>query len=119
MKKCFGILIICLGVFSKAVMADSDEDLKLGSNGSQPLFSSCPLDYVYIGRNIIYGTESNYGYSPFYRNTTLREVRITDKETEISQNEFYGCTNLNNITIGDGVTTIGNWAFSGCQGLKR
>ncbi len=28
MKKCFGILIICLGVFSKAVMADSDEDIR-------------------------------------------------------------------------------------------
>jgi len=76
-------------------MENSESELKLGCNGgNKPLFSDCPLDSVYIGRNISYDTRSNYGYSPFYRNTSLRAVKITDKETEISQNEFYGCTNL-------------------------
>lgn len=98
-------------------IADSESTLTFGSDGSNPIFSSCPLDYVYIGRDISYSTSSSYGYSPFYRNTTLREVKITDKETEISENEFYGCTNLQKITIGDGVTTIGKWAFSGCSSL--
>ena len=103
---------------AKVTIADSETTLTLGSNGSSPIFSSCPLDYVYIGRDISYKTSSSYGYSPFYRNTTLREVKTTDKETEISENEFYGCTNLQTVTIGDGVTAIGNWAFSGCQSLK-
>ena len=103
---------------AKVIISDSNNDLNLGSNGNSPLFSSCPLDTVYIGRNINYSTSSNYGYSPFYRNTSLRAVKITDKETEISANEFYGCTNLQRVIIGDGVTTIGNWAFSGCQSLK-
>ena len=76
------------------------------------------MDYVYIGRDISYQTSSSYGYSPFYRNTSLREVKITDKETEISDNEFYGCTNLQTVTIGDGVNTIGNRAFSSCSSLK-
>ena len=99
------------------IMDDGQEaELKLGSNGISPLFSSCPLDSVYIGRNISYSTSSSYG-SPFYRNTSLRSVHITDKETEISPNEFYGCTNLKNVRIGDGVTTIGNWAFSGCSSI--
>ena len=75
-------------------IADRSTILTLGSNGSSPLFSSCPLDSVYIGGNISYQTASNYGYSPFYRNTSLRTVVITDEETEISANEFYGCTNL-------------------------
>ena len=103
------------------IMADreTDGDLKLGYNGSNPLFVDCPLDSVYIGRNISYSTSSSYGYSPFYRNTSLRSVTITDKETEISENEFYGCTNLQNVKIGDGVTSIGNWAFSGCSSLKN
>ena len=105
----------------KTVIMDDDEgegaELQLGSNGSNPLFASCPLDSVYIGRNITYSTSSSYGYSPFYRNTSLRSVKITDFETEISENEFYGCTNLQNVYIGDGVTTIGNWAFSGCSSL--
>ena len=93
--------------------------LTLGSNGKKPLFEDCPLDSVYIGRNILYNKISNYGYSPFYRNTSLRSVVITDKEEEISDNEFYGCTNLQNVKIGDGVTAIGNWAFSGCSGLQN
>jgi len=90
----------------------------LGGNGSSPLFSSCPLDSVYIGGDITYKTSSSYGYSPFYRNKTLRTVVITDKEDEISENEFYGCTNLQSFSIGDGVTKFGNWAFSGCSSLK-
>ena len=102
----------------KTVLMDEGEgELNLGSNGSSPLFVNCPLDTVYIGRNITYPTASNKGYSPFYRNTSLRSVSITDKETEISTNEFYGCTNLKNVRIGDGVTTIGDWAFSGCSSL--
>ena len=94
-----------------------DGSLFLSSNGLSPLFVSCPLDSVYIGRNINYNMSSSNGYSPFYRNTSLRSVVITDKETEISENEFYGCTNLKNVYIGDGVESIGNWAFSGCSNL--
>ena len=103
---------------SKVTIADSEATLTLGYKNGNSLFASCPLDYVYIGRDISYQTSSNYGYSPFYRNTSLRAVKITDKETEISENEFYGCTNLQQVEIGDGVTTIGNWAFSGCSSLK-
>ncbi len=91
--------------------------LQLGSNGSNPLFSDCPLNEVYIGRKLSYNTRSNYGYSPFYRNTSLRSVEITDAETEIYDNEFYGCTNLKTLKIGNGVKTIGKWAFSGCSSL--
>lgn len=106
----------CIGL-KTILMNDGDANLNLGSNGSNPLFASCPLDSVYIGRNIVYSTASSQGYSPFYRNTNLRSVTITDKETEISKNEFYGCTNLKNVRIGDGVTTFGDWAFSGCSSL--
>ena len=110
----------------KVIIVDSDTELYLGYNSisyysgytGTPLFADCPLDYVYIGRDLVYNSEEKYSYSPFYRNTTLREVKITDKETEILENEFYGCNNLQRITIGDGVTSIGKWAFSGCQSLK-
>ena len=107
----------CTGL-KNVIIDNAQTELKLGSNGSNPIFSSCPLDSVYIGRNISYPTASSYGYSPFYRNTSLRTVHITDKETEISENEFYGCTNLKNVRIGDGVTYIGNWAFSGCSSIE-
>ena len=100
------------------IMDNGDSDLSLSSNGSNPMFADCPLDSVYIGRNITYNTSSSYGYSPFYRNTSLRTVVITDKETEISDNEFYGCTNLQSFKVGDGVTSFGKYAFSGCSSLK-
>lgn len=90
----------------------------LGSNGSSPLFGSCKLDEVFIGRKLSYETAQKYGYSPFYRNSSLRKVTITDSETQIYDNEFYGCSNLQEFSCGDGVTTIGNWAFSGCSSLK-
>ena len=106
------------GNLSNVIIEDRDTVLTLGSNGSSPMFSDCPLDSVYIGGDISYKTTSKYGYSPFYNNKTLRAVTITDKETEISDNEFYGCANLKSVSIGDGVESIGNWAFSGCSSLE-
>lgn len=97
--------------------------LQLGSNkyyysdNNKPLFADCPLDEVYLGRKLSYNTSSSYGYSPFYRNTSLRSVEITDAETEVYDNEFYGCTNLQTLKIGNGVKSIGKWAFSGCSSL--
>lgn len=99
------------------VIEDRTSELTLGSNGSSPLFASCPLDSVYIGGKIKYDTSSSSGYSPFYRNTSLRTIVISDTEEEIYNNEFYGCTSLKNVTMGDGVKKIGNWAFSGCSNL--
>ena len=101
------------------MIADRTTALALGSNGSSPLFADCPLDSVYIGGKITYSTTSSYGYSPFYRNTSLRTVVITDREEQIYENEFYGCTNLKNVTIGNGVKSIGNYAFSGCSSLDK
>ena len=109
---------------ANVTIADRDSVLTLGynetyysSDDNEPMFADCPLNAVYIGGNISYSTDAKDGYSPFYRNTSLESVTITDKETEISENEFYGCTNLKNVTLGDGIETIGRYAFSGCAAL--
>ena len=102
---------------SDVIISDRTTALALGSNGSSALFADCPLDSVYIGGKITYNTTSSKGYSPFYRNTSLRTVVITDREEQIYANEFYGCTNLQNVAIGNGVKSIGNYAFSGCSSL--
>ena len=99
------------------IIEDRTTALSLGSNGSSALFADCPLDSVYIGGKITYSTTSDKGYSPFYRNTSLRSVVITDREEQVYDNEFYGCTNLQDVTIGNGVKSIGNYAFSGCSSL--
>ena len=54
------------------------------------LFYYCPLETLYLGRNISYNSDSRYGYSPFYGNTTLISV-----------------------TIGNNVTSTGKYAFEG------
>ena len=100
------------------IIEDRTTALNLGSNGSSALFADCPLDSVYIGGKITYNTTSSKGYSPFFRNTSLRTVVITDREEQVYDNEFYGCTNLQNVTIGNGVKAIGNYAFSGCSSLE-
>ena len=109
---------------ANVTIADRDSVLTLGYNKTyysseddEPMFADCPLNTVYIGGNISYSTDASDGYSPFYRNTSLESVTITDKETEISENEFYGCTNLKNVTLGDGIEAIGSYAFSGCAAL--
>lgn len=103
---------------ANVTIADRNSVLTLGNNYyNEPMFADCPLNAVYIGGNISYSTDASDGYSPFYRNTSLESVTITDKETEISENEFYGCTNLKNVTLGDGIETIGSYAFSGCAAL--
>lgn len=110
---------------ANVTIADRDSVLALGYNKAyysseddEPMFADCPLNAVYIGGNISYSTDASDGYSPFYRNTSLESVTITDKETEISENEFYGCTNLKNVTLGDGIEAIGSYAFSGCAALE-
>ena len=103
---------------STLIIEDRNTSLKIISKYN-PLFKDCKLDSVYIGGKIVYETSSVYGYSPFYRNTSLRTVRVSDAETTIYDNEFYGCTNLQNVSIGDNVKRIGKWAFSGCSSLKN
>lgn len=119
-----GITIIKDYAFSKCsnlsnfIIEDRNTSLNLGSNGSSAFFADCPLDSVYIGGKITYYTSDYKGYSPFYRNTSLRAVVITDEEKQIYDNEFYGCTSLKNVSVGNGVTTIGKYAFSGCNSLE-
>ena len=98
---------------------DRETELELGSNGTEPLFVSCPLDTVYIGGNISYPTSSGQGYSPFYQNETLEKITIANVENSITEKEFYNCINLKDVSIGDDVEIIGDWAFSGCVVLNN
>ena len=99
------------------IIADRTGTIYLGHNGASPMFVDCPLDSVYIGGKITYSTVETNGYSPFYRNTSLRTVHVTHNEVTIYENEFYGCTGLKSVSIGNGVTSIGDYAFSGCSAL--
>ena len=88
-----------------------------GSSVGQGLFYDCPLETVYLGRNLSYSSGSSFGYFPFYNKTKLTSVTIGDSVTSIGEYAFRGCSSLPSITIPEGVTSIGEYAFYGCSSL--
>ena len=85
-------------------------------------FASCPLEKVYIGRDIkYYGSwyHDEYGASHFANHGTLKEVVYGNKVTKIRERAFDGCPNLEYVTIPNSITSIGRCAFGGCSSLKE
>ena len=88
------------------------------------LFSSCPLEEVYVGRNITYlenvdySFEANpqyYGYSAFYNQPKLAKVTISPSVTDIPSYLFKDCKNLVTLTISGSLVKIPEHAFDGCN----
>ena len=100
---------------------DGEETLKFNTSSDSEPFSNCPIEKLYIGRNIDDRYSGKYGgayyNSPFNQNKQLKSLIIGNNVTSIDENAFSGCTGLTSLTIGNGVTSIGNEAFSGCGGL--
>lgn len=97
-----------------------------GSNYSRGLFSYCPLEEVYIGRNISYQNYSDYltfderpsyyGYSAFYNQPKLTKVTISPAVTKIPAYLFYKNASLTMTTLPK-VKKIGVSAFQKCSQL--
>ena len=107
------------GSLATVVFENRADSIVLGSNGKSPMFSSCPLDSVYIGGRLQYSTLENKGYSPFYGNRYLRSVTYNDVETTVYDHEYMNCTNLQNVHLGNGLKKIGAEAFRNCTALPR
>ncbi|MDE5773047.1 MAG: leucine-rich repeat protein [Muribaculaceae bacterium] len=103
----------------KVVFEDSDSSVSLGSYyysyTGKGLFYYCPLEEVYIGRNLSYASNYEYGYSPFYNRTKLIKVTIGDKVTSLNSFLFYKCSNLKSLKLGENITSIQNYCFSECD----
>lgn len=75
------------------------------------LFYDCPLESLYLGRDLSYKSTSDYGYSPFYNKKNLTSLTIGNSVTSIKSYTFSGCAGLTSITIPNSVTSIGDYAF--------
>ena len=113
---------------------DGEKGLVLGANyydgpsSHRCLFSYCPLEEVYIGRNISYQDVSSYnsktfeerpgyyGYSAFYNQPKLTKVTISPAVTEIPAYLFYKNASLTMTTLPK-VKKIGVSAFQECSKL--
>ena len=135
------------------VFEDSSNAVSLGYGATEkketgfysggPLFGDCPLGSLYIGRNIDYTATQSAGYSPFYNQMFLKDVRFSQAGTvtyckdyllsgvsscksmvlpeslsSIGSRSFERMTVLEGVTIPNNVSTIGTYAFSQNKGLK-
>lgn len=89
------------------------------------LFSSCPLEEVYVGRNITYledvdysfkANPQYYGYSAFYNQPKLAKITISPSVTKIAPYLFYKNAAIT-ITELPKVKEIGRSAFEECSKL--
>ena len=112
----------------KLHIEDGGANLEMGYNkrasgGYYGLFTYCPLDSLYIGRNLSYqlyveeGNSTYAGPSPFQENSTLKSVTISDSVTVINEKLFLKCCNLAYVTIGNNVANIHDNAFCRCDSL--
>lgn len=119
----------CTGL-TQLTFKDSGKSVKLGygarsNSGTSyldniPLFGNTNLTYLYIGRNINYTAGEKYGYSPFYNQSFLTDVRFSQSGTVSYCNDYllYKVNNCKTLTLPESLTSIGNWTFRGMAALE-
>lgn len=115
----------CDGIKS-VVLEDGASTLKMGNYISYDrnwnplyngLFSPCPLESIYVGRNLEYDVDGKD--APFARQLALNSVSFGNGVTSISDEMFYGCTALASIEFPESVESVGAFVFVGCTGLDN
>lgn len=109
----------------KITIEDCENFIYLGYNSwhdSKAIFYDCPLEVVYLGRELYFRNSEGGRYKsfpPFKYKRTLTDITIGKYIKKIDENTFYGCTSLTNITFGSSVTEIGDYAFEDCISLTN
>ena len=103
----------CSGLTSVTI-EDGSGTLSFSTSSSSTPFTGCPIEKLYLGRDISY---YSYYYSPFTGKEKLTSLTIGSSVTSIGSYAFSDCSGLTSVTIPGSVTSIGDDAFSGCSGL--
>jgi len=99
----------------QVIIEDGNEKLSIDTPSASTPFMSCPIETLYLGRNLSYSGSN----SPFKDNTTIEDVTVGNNVTSIGSYAFSGCTGILDIALPNSVSNIGGYAFSGCIGLTR
>jgi hypothetical protein len=76
--------------------------------------ASCPLEKVYVGRNLLFDAGS-----PFRDKTMLTNIEFGTDVTSIAERMFMNSTSLYRLTIPGGIKTIETGAFRDCEILSE
>ena len=109
------LLSLTAGLDFSAYATDLSSSGLCGNNVTYTFYSSTGILTI-NGRGAMIDYTSSYD-SPFYKQSSIKEVVINSGVTSIGNRAFFGCTGLTSITIPDSVTSIGYSAFEGCTGL--
>ena len=98
----------------KLVIEDGTETLSIECNsvtaaGESNLFYNCPLETLYLGRNLKYPEDSEdyrFGISPFRGIKSLAEVTVGSSVTSLGNNLFMSCTGLKKLVMEDGTEVL-------------
>ena len=101
----------------KVRLEDSDQLIGIYTNGydKKSMFLDCPLEDVYMGRNVSANISSGGQYErlPFYNKKTLKTLTIGKEVTNIWDYSFYGCTAIENIFVHhETPISLENYTFS-------
>ena len=119
----------CTGL-TQLVFEDSNNVVQLGSGAwsadnssyrsNLSLFGNSSLSSLYIGRNIDYTADDSHGYSPFYNQSFLTDVRFSQSGTVTYCKDYllYKVNNCKTLTLPESLTSIGNWTFRGMAALE-
>ena len=109
---------------TKLIISDGTSSLWLGTNKwtynygeGNGLFYDCPLDEVYIGRELSYNISSSGGFSPFAKINTINSVSFGNSLKGIENYLFYKCENLSSVLLPESITSIGAMTFAECNKL--
>lgn len=98
---------------SSVVIEDGEDKLEFSDGNT---FYDCPLQNVYIGRNIGYPSNN----SPFKNHKEgIESIILGENVTEISNEEFYGLKKIASVALPKNLKKIGSMAFYGCEGLTE
>ena len=94
-------------------------DYKSNYSEQLPLFGNSNLTTLYMGRNIDYETDYSKGYSPFYNQQKLTDVKFSQAGTVTycKNNLLYKVNNCKTLTLPESLTSIGSWTFRGMSTL--
>lgn len=89
-----------------------------GLSIGQAAFAECPLEKVYLGKNISYNDEKGYGYSFLYNHDTIQDLIFGEKFDSFGNYFFADCDFLTDYTIPAQIRQVGNYAFMDCRNLE-